>query len=670
MSAFHSLVSFIGKISKEASTLTKYSEESSSSNKEQTANATADLSNLPNRQYWSADFATETFIDKKSGLLTSQTEGVNVPDNSTVYTLYAERAERSGNNPLYLFKENGSWTSKSAVEVLEDIRSVAKGLIHTGLKKGQTVAFMCKTSYEWNVFDAAVLAIGGIIATIYDTDSADQIKTIADNSDAELLVVETKEMYDKTDIAKENCPNLKEVHCFEAGYLKELVAYGKSISDEELDARINSIRKTDLCSIVYTSGSTAAPKGVELTHEQFLAFSLNLRAFVPDIVCDSDGSILMFLPQAHSFARTINYGIIASGLKIYIAGGINTLITDLQTAKPTAMIVVPRVLEKVYNAASQKAGNGLKGIVFAAAVNSARSYMKAVSSKGKAGVWNTLRKAVFDPLVYSALRKALGGRAKWIVSGGAPLDPALLTFFRGAGIPVFEGYGMTETTAPCAWTTPNCPFRAGTVGFALPGFAVRTAEDGELQVKGAGNFIKYHKNEEATKETFTSDGWIATGDLGRIDSEGFIYITGRKKDLIITAGGKNMSPGPVESIIQRNEIVAHALVLGDKRPFIAALITLEEESLRAWLASKGLNENMSMEEACENAAVRAFVQKSVDEANDGVSRAESVRKFVIVPEDFSQENGLLTPSMKVMRPKVLKRYAKLIDNTVYGSNKK
>ena len=445
--------------------------------------------------------------------------------------------------------------------------------------------------------------------------------------------------------------------------------FDEQLAQVALDARIDSVQKTDLCSIVYTSGSTAAPKGVEMTHEHYCATAFNLPDYMPELLHDKKNTVLLFLPQAHSFARAINYICVASNLHIYIAQGIKTLTADLQVAKPTIMIVVPRVLEKVYNAASQKAGHGAKGVAFAAAVVAAQNYMKEVSTKGKTGTLTKARRAAFDPVVYASLREVLGGRAKWIVAGGAPLDPELLAFFRGAGVPVYEGYGLTETTAPCAFNVLGVPYHQGSVGIAFPGFELRIAEDGEIQVKGASVFPKYHKNGEATEDSFTEDGWYKTGDLGRIDDDGFLYIIGRKKDLIITAGGKNVSPGPIEDVIKRCEFVSQALVLGDKRPFISALITLDEEALRPWLESKGLNRDMSMEEASSNAAVRAEVQKWVDQANEGVSRAESVRKFIILPEEFTQENGLMTASMKVIRPKVIKRYATLLNTQMYTKKK-
>lgn len=625
---------------------------------------------LPHTAEWGPGYPSTTFLDPETGLLTTKTEG-NPPldEGTSIYDIYADRAARMGDEPLYTFKQDGDWHTKTANETLADIRAVAKGLLHYGLKKGDGVAFMCRTSYDWDVFDAAVMACGGVLATIYDTDSAEQIRNIVNNSDARLLVVETTDMKAKADGAETECPTLEHIVCFETGGLDEIKAYGSGVSDEALDARIDSVQKTDLCSIVYTSGSTAAPKGVEMTHEHYCATAFNLPDYMPELLHDKKNTVLLFLPQAHSFARAINYICVASNLHIYIAQGIKTLTADLQVAKPTIMIVVPRVLEKVYNAASQKAGHGAKGVAFAAAVVAAQNYMKEVITKGKTGTLTKARRAAFDPVVYASLREVLGGRAKWIVVGGAPLDPELLAFFRGAGVPVYEGYGLTETTAPCAFNVLGVPYHQGSVGIAFPGFELRIAEDGEIQVKGASVFPKYHKNGEATEDSFTEDGWYKTGDLGRIDDDGFLYIIGRKKDLIITAGGKNVSPGPIEDVIKRCEFVSQALVLGDKRPFISALITLDEEALRPWLESKGLNRDMSMEEASSNAAVRAEVQKWVDQANEGVSRAESVRKFIILPEEFTQENGLMTASMKVIRPKVIKRYATLLNTQMYTKKK-
>ena len=676
MTFFNSIKSAAAGMAQRAQRLGKYSDETASgfgneAEADDEVMSPEDLAKLPCTSWWAPDYPTTTYISEQSGMLTATTKGVDeIDDDKTVYSLYEDRASRMPDDPLFTYKHNGEWVTSTAAETLADIRRIAKGLIHIGLKKGDAVAFMCHTSYEWDVFDAAVLAIGGVIATVYDTDSEEQIRNIANNSDARAVVVETRDMADKCEGIEKDCPTVQRVGCFENGDLDALRAYGDAISDGMLDERIAQVHKTDLCSIVYTSGSTAAPKGVEMAHEHYLQLAYNLQAFVPDIVNDPNGSILMFLPQAHTFARAINYGVVGASMHVYIATGIKTLIGDLQVAKPTALIVVPRVLEKVYNAASQKAGHGPQGYVFASAVDTARKYMKQTVRHGKPGPVLAAHRALYEPLVYSQLKEALGGRIKWLVCGGAPLDPELLTFYRGAGIPVYEGYGLTETTAPCAFAPLGTPFRPGSVGVPFPGFSVRLSEEGEIQLQGRSVFHRYHKNAEATKDSFTSDGWFATGDLGRLDVDGFLYITGRKKDLIITAGGKNVSPAPIEEAIQRSSIVSHALVLGDKRPFISALITLDPDTLGGWLESNGLDPNMPIDKACENGAVRAEVQKYVDLANEGVSRAESVRKFIIVPEDFTQANGLMTASMKVIRPKVIKRYSKLLDTQMYVPRKK
>ena len=625
---------------------------------------------LPHVDFWGPDRPTTTFIDADSTFITASTQGNDpLPDDFNVYRIYEDRASRMGDEPLYTYKENGEWVSKTASETLEDIRAVAKGLLHLGLKKGDGVAFMCHTSYAWDVFDAAVLAVGGVLATVYDTHSAEQIRNIVNNADATLLMVETRDMLVKAALAKDECPTLKHIMCLENGALDELVTYGKQVKDVDLDKRINSVKKTDLCSIVYTSGSTSTPKGVEMTHAHYCSTATNLPDYMPELLHNKKNRVLLFLPQAHSFARAINYICVASEIHIYIANGIKTLTSDLKVARPHIMIVVPRVLEKVYNAASQKAGNGPKGRVFAASVVAAQKYMEELSTRGKASRFATARRNAFDPIVYSQIRDVLGGNAKWIVTGGAPLDPNLMAFFRGAGVPVYEGYGLTETTAPCAFNPLGVPYHQGSVGIPFPGFQVRIGDGNEIQVKGTAVFPRYHKNEEATETSFTPDGWYATGDLGRLDDDGFLYIIGRKKDLIITAGGKNVSPGPMEEVIQRAPFVSQALVLGDKRPFISALITLDEESLRPWLTKKGLNADMTMDEAATNPVVRAEVQKWVDKANEGVSRAESVRKFIILPEEFTQENGLMTASMKIIRPKVIKRYADLLNTQMYTSRK-
>lgn len=626
----------------------------------------ANQPSLPFTTEWSKGFPSSTFIDPQTHYKVTQTAGIGeIPDSMTIYNLYKDRAQRMPNEPLYSYRVHGQWKTKTALEVLDEIREVAKGFIYKGFNKGDSIGFMCHSCYEWDLIDAAVVSIGGVLATIYDSDSPQQIRAILENSDAHILIVETIEMKEKAQIAIQGLEGFKNLYCIEEGDIDVFKAYGKSVSEAELSKRIDSITKKDLCSIVYTSGSTAAPKGVEMTHENYCITALNLNSYMPQILSDPTGSILMFLPQAHSFARAINYICVAGTLHIYIAESFKTLLTDLQVARPTCLIGVPRVYEKIYNAATQKAGHGLKGQIFARAAKNARKHALSVFKQNRLGLPATVGHMAYDVAVFSQLRSVLGGRAKWIVCGGAPLNTSLLLFFRGAGIPLYQGYGLTETTAPCAFTPPFIPVQPASVGIAFPGFSIRISDDSEIQVKGAATFSAYHKNEKLSKEAFTEDGWYITGDLGHITNDGYLYITGRKKDLIITAGGKNVSPGPLESAIKESPLVSQALVLGDRRPFISALITLEEPAVRDWLKSHHLDPTMSMEDIVKNAAVRAEIQKAVEKANAHESRAESVRKFIILPEDFTQENGLLTASMKVIRPKVLQRYEHLLNTQMY-----
>ncbi len=620
---------------------------------------------------WCADgYPSMTRVDR-SGLVETSTRGIGeIPKFMTIYSLYRSRAERMADRPLYTYRSKDNpnkWLTKTAVETLEDIRKLCKGFIGMGLKHGEGVALMCSTRYEWNIVDAGVMSIGGVLSTIYDTDSPKQMKAIIENSGAKMLIVETKEMKAKAELAEigKTC----QVFCMEDEALDRIRAYGQSVSDEDLNRRIDAVQKTDLCSIVYTSGSTSAPKGVEITHENFCAAASNLAAYLPSIMADPKGSALLFLPMAHVFARTINYMCVFSRVRAYISSNFKNLVSDLQYSKPTAMIGVPRVYEKLYNAVSQNAGMGWKGRVFAMSVKTARAYMQEINKRGKPRIYTSFLRTAFDTSIYSRLRDLLGGRAKWLVCGGAPLDPNLLAFYRGAGIPVYEGYGLTETTAPCAFSPQGLPYRHGSVGIAFPGATLRCSEEGEIEVKGDSVFSRYHNNEEATREAFDKDGWCLTGDLGYIDDQGFLYVTGRKKNLIITAGGKNVAPEAMEKEIERCPLVSQVVVLGDRRPFVSALLTLDEPALRLWLKSQKLDEQMSLEEACKNPAVRMEIQKYIDEANKEESQAESVRKFIIIPEDFTQENGLLTPSMKIIRKKVMDRYSDLLNKEMYTPKK-
>lgn len=596
---------------------------------------------------------------------------VEVRDDESIYSLLTERIKRTGEDTVIAERKTapGQWTKVTTGEFHKNVLSAAKGLIAFGIGKGDAVTLFSTTRYEWGVLDFALAAIGAVNVPIYDTDSAAQAERILNDSNVKLAIADDRERFDRLDSVIGRCPSLKHILMLDANAMGALEGLGVTVSDEELDERIASVRADDLATIVYTSGSTGAPKGAELSHRNFVSITRAGSLALHEMILEDHPRLLLFLPLAHCFARFIQYASIASddGVVGYLPDT-KTLLPDVRSFEPTYLLGVPRVFEKVYNAASRKAGMGWKGRLFLKAAESARDWSRMQQAGEKPTMKQTAEHLSYEASVYHTVRGALGPRIRYVACGGAPLDVSLAHFFNGIGLPMIQGYGMTETAAPFAATrvTDNV---IGTVGQPAPGSSVRISDDGELQVKGPNVFMGYHNLPEKTAEVFTEDGWLRTGDLASIDDEGRITITGRKKDIIITAGGKNVSPGPIEDVIKRCEFVSQALVLGDKRPFISALITLDEEALRPWLESKGLNRDMSMEEASSNAAVRAEVQKWVDQANEGVSRAESVRKFIILPEEFTQENGLMTASMKVIRPKVIKRYATLLNTQMYTKKK-
>ena len=440
-------------------------------------------------------------------------------------------------------------------------------------------------------------------------------------------------------------------------------------SDEELEARIADTHADDLATIVYTSGSTGAPKGVELTHRNFLSVVRAGYECLGEVLCDNHPRLLLFLPLAHCFARFIQYCSIGSddGVVGYLPD-MKSLLPDLRSFKPTYLLGVPRVFEKVYNAASRKAGTGFKGRIFAQAAQCAREWSRTEQDGGKHSASQRARHAMFETSVYRAVRGALGPNIRYVACGGAPLSADLAHFFAGIGLPMIQGYGMTETAAPFTVTRVN-DNKIGTVGQPAPGSSVRIADDGEVQVRGANVFRGYHNLPEKTAETFTADGWLKTGDLGSLDEDGRLMITGRKKDIIITAGGKNVSPIPMEEEIAKCPIVEHAVVVGDGRPFIGALVTLDPEGLASWLPTIGQPADLSLADVAALPQVREEIQPFVDRANATVSRAESVRKFVVLDAQFTQENSCLTPSLKVVRPAVNRVFSGAIDQELYAGKR-
>ena len=596
---------------------------------------------------------------------------IEVRDDETLYSLLTERLARTGEDTIIASKKlgPGRWQDVTTGEFARLARAAAKGFIAFGIKKGDAVTLFSSTRFEWGVLDFALAAVGAVNVPIYDTDSAAQAERILNDSSVKLAIADDRTRFDRLDSVRDHCPELNQILMLDGNALGALEGMGVTISDEELDERIASVHADDLATIVYTSGSTGTPKGAELTHRNFLSIVRAGYECLPEVLCEGMPRLLLFLPLAHCFARYIQYCSIGSdnGVVGYLPDT-RSLLPDLRSFRPTYLLGVPRVFEKVYNAATHKAGMGLKGRLFAKAVEAARTW----SRKEQAGEPHTAReiaeRATYETLVYRTVRGALGPNIKFVACGGAPLDPDLAHFYAGIGLPMIQGYGMTETAAPFTVTrvTDN---KIGTVGQPAPGSSVRISEDGEVQVKGANVFVGYHNLPEKTAETFTEDGWLKTGDLGSIDDDGRLSITGRKKDIIITAGGKNVSPIPLEEEIVKCPIVEHCVVVGDSRPFIGALVTLDPENLPMWLAAHGLSVDTPVDRLATNAAVRDEIQTYVDRANATVSRAESVRKFVVLDTQFTNENKCLTPSLKVVRPAVNRVFADVIATQIYGDKR-
>lgn len=596
---------------------------------------------------------------------------VTVNDDETLYSLLTERIDRTGNATTIAARKTGpgAWSSITTGEFHRLVLAAAKGLIAFGVGKGDAVTLFSATRFEWGVLDFALAAIGAVNVPVYDTDSAAQAERIINDSGVKLAVTDNRERYDRLDSINDRCPGLQRILMMDGNALGALEGLGVSVSDEELEARIADTHADDLATIVYTSGSTGAPKGVELTHRNFLSVVRAGYECLGEVLCDNHPRLLLFLPLAHCFARYIQYCSIGSddGVVGYLPDT-KSLLPDLRSFKPTYLLGVPRVFEKVYNAASRKAGTGFKGRMFAQAAQCAREWSRTEQDGGKHSASQRARHAMFETSVYRAVRGALGPNIRYVACGGAPLSADLAHFFAGIGLPMIQGYGMTETAAPFTVTRVN-DNKIGTVGQPAPGSSVRIADDGEVQVRGANVFRGYHNLPEKTAETFTADGWLKTGDLGSLDEDGRLMITGRKKDIIITAGGKNVSPIPMEEEIAKCPIVEHAVVVGDGRPFIGALVTLDPEGLASWLPTIGQPADLSLADAAALPQVREEIQPFVDRANATVSRAESVRKFVVLDAQFTQENSCLTPSLKVVRPAVNRVFSGAIDQELYAGKR-
>ncbi len=558
---------------------------------------------------------------------------------------------------------SGSWHDVTAGQFKDEVAAVAKGLVAAGIEPGDRVALMSHTRYEWTLIDYAIWTAGAVTVPVYETSSAEQAEWILSDSGARALFAETAAFGEKIGSFRDRVPALSHVWQIDPGdALDALRASGAEVSDEVIAEHAATARAADLATVIYTSGTTGRPKGCELTHENLLSDVRN--AFLGPLTRVTgigDASTLLFLPLAHVFARIIEVGCIESGVVLGHCGDLTALLPALASFRPTFILAVPRVFERVYNSAEQKADSEKKGGIFRRAVEVAIAYSRALDAPGGRPPFALrAQHALFDRLVYGKLRAALGGRVQYAVSGGAALSEKLCHFFRGIGVTVLEGYGLTETTAAA---TVNRPERnkIGFVGLPLPGVGIKIADDGEILISGKNVFPGYWRNEAATREAFAEDGWFATSDVGELDEEGFLKITGRKKEMIVTAGGKNVAPAVLEDRLRSHALISQCMVVGDGRPFIAALITLDPEVLGPWKEKHGKPADATVASLRDDPDLVADVQAAVDDANQAVSRAESIRKFRILEGDFTQEAGQLTVKLGIRRSVLLKDFAADID---------
>jgi long-chain acyl-CoA synthetase len=575
------------------------------------------------------------------------------PTTGNISSLVVKHAAENPDRVLFSRRVQGRWQDVTAARFAADVQQVALGLVAAGVKPGDRVGLMSKTRYEWTLVDFAIWSAGAITVPIYETSSAEQVAWILSDSGAVACVVETASHAKTIGSVRQELADLSDVWQIDAGGLDDVIAAGADQDPSAVDERRAAARPSDIATLIYTSGTTGRPKGCELTHLNFMALCDNAVARLEQVVSAEGASTLLFLPLAHVFARFIQVLTVTAGARLGHTADIKSLLDDLAEFQPTFVLSVPRVFEKIYNSAEAKAEGEGKGRIFHAAADTAVAWSKA-QQEGGGGLALRLKHAVFDKLVYTKLRGAMGGHVQYAVSGGAPLGERLGHFFRGAGITVLEGYGLTETTAPTTVNTPEL-IKIGTVGPPLPGNAVRIADDGEVLIKGPHVMKGYWNNEQATAEALAG-GWFHSGDLGTLDSDGYLRITGRKKEILVTAGGKNVAPAVLEDRIRAHPLVSQCIVVGDQKPFIGALITLDAEMLPVWLSNNGLSA-MDVDTAAGDAAVQAEVQRAVDDANRAVSKAESIRKFRILPVDFTEEGGYLTPSLKLKRSVVMKDFA-------------
>ena len=617
---------------------------------------------------------TENIADKAindTRIVKQFTNPVKEPIDSDInlFDLLDNRAKRDPEGAMIEYKgDDGTWHPYSAQVFRDMVIDLAKGLVGLGVNKGDSVAIVSRTRWEWTALDMAIMSIGALTVPVYETNSASQVSWIFNDSKVTLAIAEDDGQRDKIESVRDEVPTLRNVFVIEAGGLNAIKTYGESVTDAEFWEYKEASHGDDRATIVYTSGSTGTPKGVELTHRNFAFLVLSALQYMPRAGAWPNRRLLLFLPLSHVFARFLEFFSFGGTISLALSSNMKTMVKDFETFGPTLLLAVPRVYEKVYNAASQRAGTGFAGKMFMRAAENAREWSKAEQKGEQLPITGRIAHAFYEQVVYKKIRTFFGPNADFAITGGAPMDSELSHFFNGIGMPVLEGYGMTETCGPVCVSLPE-DNRIGTIGMPMCGITAGIAEDGELVVKGPLVCRGYHNNPEVTTQQIT-DGWLHTGDLGDISEDGFISITGRKKDLIITAGGKNVSPGLLEASVMTSPVVNQCLVIGDKKPFVAALVTLDLADANNWLESQGAKPEPDLASLAKNAIVHAEVERVVNAANEGVSRAESIRKFEILPDEFTEANGMLTPSLKTRRAQIVEHYRELIDDVIYVPLKK
>lgn len=617
---------------------------------------------------------TENIADKAindTRIVKQFTNPVKEPIDSDInlFDLLDNRAKRDPEGAMIEYKgDDGTWHPYSAQVFRDMVIDLAKGLVGLGVNKGDSVAIVSRTRWEWTALDMAIMSIGALTVPVYETNSASQVSWIFNDSKVTLAIAEDDGQRDKIESVRDEVPTLRNVFVIEAGGLNAIKTYGESVTDAEFWEYKEASHGDDRATIVYTSGSTGTPKGVELTHRNFAFLVLSALQYMPRAGAWPNRRLLLFLPLSHVFARFLEFFSFGGTISLALSSNMKTMVKDFETFGPTLLLAVPRVYEKVYNAASQRAGTGFAGKMFMRAAENAREWSKAEQKGEQLPIAGRIAHAFYEQVVYKKIRTIFGPNADFAITGGAPMDSELSHFFNGIGMPVLEGYGMTETCGPVCVSLPE-DNRIGTIGMPMCGITAGIAEDGELVVKGPLVCKGYHNNPGVTAQQIT-DGWLHTGDLGDISEDGFISITGRKKDLIITAGGKNVSPGLLEASVMTLPVVNQCLVIGDKKPFVAALVTLDLADANKWLESQGAKPEPDLASLAKNAIVHAEVERAVNAANEGVSRAESIRKFEILPDEFTEANGMLTPSLKTRRAQIVEHYRELIDDVIYVPLKK